>query len=209
MKMKEITCLDALAIKHNTDKSSLNHNYTKHYEKIFGPIRYQDLNIVEIGVWEGASLRMWRDYFPNAKIVGVDKHDRGIQVEGVDIVICSQDNPSLSDLLPGRLDIVIDDASHINALTITTFKNIFPHVKPGGLYIIEDLQTSYDPVNYDGHLDPDAFKPQITAMQFCKRLADELNRHNFPQEYRWGYNLESVQFYPNMCVITKGALNAR
>lgn len=194
--------LNDLAIKYNTDKSTLNHGYTVHYDKLFSPIRDEKLNIVEIGVWEGASLRMWRDYFPNATITGVDKHDRDIQVEGVEIVICSQDSPELPDLLPARLDIIIDDASHINSLTIQTFKNLFPHLKPGGLYIIEDLQTSYDSTNYDGDPNPWTLKSD-TAMQFCKRLTDELNKHDFPKEYRWGYNLQSVQFFPNMCVITK------
>lgn len=194
--------LDQFALKHGTDKSSQNHGYTRWYENLFSPIRFQHLNFVEIGIWEGASLRMWREYFPHATITGVDNADRNIQVKDVSIVISSQDHPSLPELLPRPIDILIDDASHINALTIKTFQNLWPEVSPGGFYIIEDLQTSYDATHYDGDPNPDTNTP--TAMQFCKRLADELNQSDFPQEYRQGYtDIESVQFYPNMCVITK------
>lgn len=193
--------LNDLALKYNTDKASPGHGYTRWYEQIFAPRKNDHLYLVEIGVWEGASLRMWRDYFPNATITGVDKHDRGIQVEGANVVISDQDSPTLAATLNPPFDIVIDDASHINALTIQTFKNIFPHLVPGGIYVIEDLQTSYNPTHYEGSPDPSTHHD--TAMQFCKRLADELNSFAFSPQYQWGYRLESVQFFPNMCVITK------
>lgn len=194
--------LNDLAIKHNTDKSTLNHGYTKWYDMLFSNIREEPLTIVEIGVWEGASLRMWREYFPNATITGVDKVDREIQVDGVDIIICGQDDPDLISTLPNPIDILIDDASHINSLTVQTFQNLFPLIKSGGgMYVIEDLQTSYDQVNYDGDPNPDT--AISTAMQYCKRLTDELNKSNFPAEYRLGYSLQSVQFFPNMCVLVK------
>jgi len=193
--------LNDLALKHGTDKASNCHNYTRWYEQLFAPRKNDHLCLIEVGVWEGASLRMWREYFPNATITGVDKHDRGIQVKDVNVVISDQDSPTLAATLNPPFDIVIDDASHINALTITTFKNLFPHVISGGMYVIEDLQTSYDPINYDGSHDPSTH--HCTAMQFCKRLADEVNHFAFSPQYSLGYKLESVQFFPNMCVITK------
>jgi hypothetical protein len=193
--------LNDLALKHNTDKATPGHGYTRWYERLFSPLRNTPLTLVEIGIWEGASLRMWRDYFPHATIVGVDNADRNIQIDNTQVVISGQDHPSLPALLPTPIDILIDDASHINALTIKTFQNLWRLVAPGGFYIIEDLQTSYDAVHYDGHPDPST---SPTAMNFFKRLADELNRFAFSPDYYLGYpDLESVQFFPNMCVITK------
>ena len=64
--------LDELGILHGTDKGSLGHGYLGHYERILGPLRDEPITILEIGVSDGASLRMWADYFTRATIVGVD-----------------------------------------------------------------------------------------------------------------------------------------
>lgn len=64
--------LDNLAIQFGTDKSSLYHNYTEKYERFFHPWKHRKLNILEIGIYEGASLKMWEAYFPNAQIWGMD-----------------------------------------------------------------------------------------------------------------------------------------
>lgn len=196
-----MTTLDELAVRYGTDKSTLCHGYTRWYERLFEPIRDLPLDVLELGIWEGSSLRMWRSYFPNATITGVDRADRGITVDGVTVVICDQDDDSLPGLVGGPFDIVIDDASHLAGPTIASFRNLFPLLRLGGTYVIEDLQTSYNAVDYDGNPDPNGDTP--TAMQFCKRLADELNRPHFPPAYRLGYDVSSVQFWPNMCAVTK------
>ena len=194
--------LNDLALKYNTDKATSGHGYTRWYEQLFSPLKYTPLTLVEIGIWEGASLRMWREYFPEATVVGVDNADRNVQVDNTQIVISGQDHPSLPELLPTPIDILIDDASHINALTIKTFQNLWRLVAPGGFYIIEDLQTSYDPVHYDG--DPNPNTTTLTAMTFLKKLADELNRFAFSTYHYLGYpDIESVSFYPNMCAVRK------
>jgi hypothetical protein len=64
--------LDELGLKYGTDKASLHHNYLNFYEGFVAPLRDQPLTLLEIGVFQGASLRMWREYFPYAKVVGVD-----------------------------------------------------------------------------------------------------------------------------------------
>lgn len=194
-----VSSLDALALLHGTDKSSAGHGYTRHYEGMFEPIRHLTLDVVELGVWEGASLRMWRDYFPNANITGVDRSDRNIVVGDTRIIICDQDDDTLPELL-GPLDIIIDDASHSADPTIKAFHNLFPLLRPGGTYVIEDLQTSYS-IDYGG--DPDPTSTTATGMQLCKRLADELQASEFPAQHHLGYAVKAVQFWPNMCAVTK------
>src|SRR6266436_5520710 len=76
-----IMTLDELGHKHGTDKSSGGHAYLDWYETFFQPIRYKSFTFVEIGVGSGASIRMWRDYFPNALIVGMDIDDKTEFVE--------------------------------------------------------------------------------------------------------------------------------
>ncbi|WP_138774321.1 class I SAM-dependent methyltransferase [Desulfohalovibrio reitneri] len=102
----------------------------------------------------GSSLRMWRTYFPKARVYGIDIHDKkshderriktfkGSQVDGdfLDRVI---------DEI-GRPDIIIDDGSHINSHIIGSFEHLFPKMKEGGIYAVEDQQTSYWPEHYGG-----------------------------------------------------------
>jgi len=216
----DLTRLDDLALKYGTDKGSSDHNYCPHYERYLAPRREDPLTMLEIGVWEGASLHMWREYLPNATIVGLDKYDRDVQIDGVEIHIGDQDDAAFLNRvaeIAGAFDVIIDDASHISSKTIRSFELFYPHLKPGGLYVIEDLQTSYDPVNYthmEASWNPDLppMMPgvprrvrNLTAMQFCKRLADEVNRGMYPDKHRLGYDLASVQFFPNIAFITKSS----
>lgn len=203
-----MSSLSDLAAKYGTDK--LDHGYIPHYERHlpFGPI-----TLLEVGVWEGASLRMWRDYYSSheSQIVGVDKHDRDIKIDGVKIIIQDQDDEigwHCLGQLAGGFDVIIDDASHISSKTIATFTQTWPWLAPGGLYVIEDLQTSYDVENYgkrEACSDPRGKTSggRLTAMQFCKRLADEVNRHEFGSSHRMGFDVGAISFYPNICFITK------
>ncbi len=175
-----------------------------------GPIRYQALTLLELGVWHGASLRMWLEYLPNAQIIGVDT-SAPIVIDDPNVVVWQDDQTS--DTLGqrirrsfGDLDVIIDDASHISSNTIKSFEQLWWYLKPGGFYVIEDLQTSYDPENYGREeADEDPVTPVFTAMGFCKRLADEVQRHQFPNEYWLGYAIESVCFYENICIVQKAS----
>lgn len=217
------TSLDKLALRHGTDKASTHHNYTPHYEQYFAAHRNEPLSLLELGVYKGASLRAWRDYFPNATITGVDISPP-VEVEGCVVFQGSQDDAEFLDHLArhtGPYDIIVDDASHLSSLTIHSFEILYPHLKPGGIYVIEDLHSSYHDWFYRGSgvhrfleacSNPDT--TIRTAMQFCKRLADEVNfdpdaeveGHKwalFPREYWNGYHLSSVQFFYDICFITK------
>jgi len=178
--------LDELALHYGTDKSSAGHGYTAFYEQYLGPLRDGPITLLELGVWEGASLRLWRDYLSHARIIGVDKYDRDIHIDGVEIVIAEQDDRSIARL--GSFDVIVDDASHLSSKTIRSFHHLFPRLRPGGLYVIEDLQTSYDTEHYE--------EGQQTAMQFCQELVHYVN--GVPTD-----ELLSVHFLPNICFVTK------
>jgi 8-demethyl-8-(2-methoxy-alpha-L-rhamnosyl)tetracenomycin-C 3'-O-methyltransferase len=209
--------LDDIALRQGTDKGSTDHNYCPYYERYLEHLRDEPITLVEIGVWQGASLRMWREYFSKATIIGVDNIDRPVDTGGAEVVIADQSSKQDLDSLRtfrGPFDVVIDDGSHVSSLTINTFEMLWPALNPGGLYVVEDLQTSYDPENYssneasrnpDAHLGYSTRRPEYTAMQFCKRLADEVNRKLFPAEYWWGHEVESVQFFQNICFIVKAS----
>lgn len=213
--------LDDLAKLYGTDKGPTEHNYTPLYDQHFWLRRCDQLTLLELGIYRGASLRMWRDYFPNATIIGLDRnYPPSGALEGMDVVCIQADQNDANVIdhlgsLYGPLHIVIDDASHISSKTIRSFELLWPHLAPGGIYVIEDLQTSYDPLNYGHteascdpdlepmHLNPPGGIRRKTAMQFCKRLADEVNAGLYPDRYRLGYDIASVEFHLNICFITK------
>ena len=121
------------------------------YDSVLEPWLEKDIVLLELGVNKGGSLLLWRDYFPRGSIVGIDIHpprdfhppDRVHVFEGN-----QADKACLSrvadQMAPGGIDIVIDDASHVGELTKTSFWHLFDnHLKPGGLYVIEDWGTGY------------------------------------------------------------------
>lgn len=144
------SALDVLASKYGTDKASTHHNYVAIYEKYFEAISSSTRGLLEIGVGgvnyrgvAGSSLRMWADYFPQAQVVGIDidPSAAGEYGERVHVVIGDQTRRSVLNraisLLPS-IDIIIDDGAHMNVLTIATFEYLFPKLRPGGIYVIED-----------------------------------------------------------------------
>lgn len=148
--------LDEIALQHQTDKASDVHDYCRTvYESLFEPLRTDPITLLELGVSEGSSIRTWRDYFPNATIIGVDnnlqvgldKDLKHLDLNELNIFLYELDqaDPQLPTVIAEHipLDIVIDDCSHDNSMTAASFNLLWPCLKPGGLYIIEDL-CSYE-----------------------------------------------------------------
>lgn len=140
--------LDELAIHFGTDKSSKGHSYTQYYELMLGGLRDKEVNLLEIGVDKGASLQMWDAYFNRALIWGIDIEDKS-QYDGARIktLVCDQSSPdSLADLKANvpELDIIIEDGSHVGSHQFTSFVELYPHLKVGGIYVIEDVLCSFD-----------------------------------------------------------------
>lgn len=141
--------LDSLGILAGTvSKSSLWGDYLRHYQREFWPFRDQQINVIEIGIAGGGSLRMWADFFTKAQIVGIDINPncRRFADDRVAVEVGSQADP---DFLTGVCDrysptIVIDDGSHQADHIRFTFEHVFPRVAPGGCYVIEDLHYHFN-----------------------------------------------------------------
>jgi hypothetical protein len=106
---------------------------------LFYQLRAREINLVEIGVWTGKSCLVWFDYFPSAKIFGIDINPKCAAGLPFNLVIGNSTQPEILEQLPERLDVVIDDGSHIPAEQIATFELLFPRLADDGIYIIEDI----------------------------------------------------------------------
>ena len=194
--------LEDIFRKHGTDKVDM-HHYAQHYERHFG--RMKPMNLLEIGVGHGQSLAAWTEYFPGTSIYGMDVEDkshipftiyRGHQADPRAI-------GKMLDNHPNGFEIIIDDGSHSSEDTIATLLMLWPSVTPNGVYVIEDLQTSYWP-SFAGSPWPNL----RTSMQFLKSLVDGLNWEEIEQPF---YNptlfdrtLLGISFYHNIAFLQKG-----
>lgn len=132
--------LTEIANHHRTDKGEIDHNYTQVYEKYFLPLRYKKVSILELGVACGCSLKMWANYFTDATVVGIDIREECANLcksYGNIHIIVHDATKLLSDK---EFDIIIDDASHNEVDIYKAFNNLWPKVKKGGYYCIEDYR---------------------------------------------------------------------
>jgi hypothetical protein len=203
-----------LAAHFKTDKWG-GHRYAQHYQRHLQHLKNDSFNLLEIGIGGysragqgGASLRMWKHFFPNAQIFGMDIQDKSfVDEDRITTFIGDQSDPaSLTGIADktGTLDVIIDDGSHRSAHVITTFETLFPLLRDGGIYAVEDTQTSYWP-EWQGSEDRD---DPATSMSLLKRLADGLNYEEFVDaDYEPSYsdlNIVGMHFYHNLVIIEKG-----
>lgn len=150
-------------------------HYFDIYEKHFERFRNRPVTMLEIGVFGGGSLAMWRAYLgPQARIIGVDINPacKQHEAEGIEIHIGSQDDPALLDKILAdhpAIDIVLDDGSHKMPHLTATFQHLYPRISPHGVYMVEDLHTCYWEEFGGGLNRPGSF------MELAKELMDSLN----------------------------------
>jgi hypothetical protein len=153
-----------------TDKGIFGHGFTDVYERFFYPLKYKPIRICEIGIDKGESLRLWEKYFPKASICGIDIDDKSfLNSKRIHTFVADQGSRSkLRQFLRtygGAYDIILDDGGHDMNLQQISFSYLFPSVKPGGLYIIEDVHTSL-PQFYPGFgVDPDGANSTLRMIQ--------------------------------------------
>lgn len=211
--------LSKIAKKYITDKGLGGHGYTPIYDKYFKDLNISNLLEIGIGGYErdshgGGSLKMWKEYFSNAVIHGVDIHDKSfVNSDRIKTYVIDQtDSEGLNKLIDdiGSPDIIIDDASHINQKTVETFKILFKRLKEGGIYVIEDTHTSYWNDIYGGTVNLNGY----SVMNFFKTLSDYLNIEHIPDEGKKKEVMEltenfgidkivSIHFYKQLIFIFK------
>jgi SAM-dependent methyltransferase len=148
--------LQRAAREYGTDKAG---DYLANYVRELGHLADRPIALLELGVREGASLLLWRDMFPEGRIAGLDVNPMSLDDDSGRVRSyqgLQQDRATLdrigSEVAPDGFDVIVDDASHLGRHTAASFWHLFPHhLKPGGVYVIEDWGTGYWPKWPDGH----------------------------------------------------------
>lgn len=183
--------------KYSTDK--ITHGYYPFYEKHFSD-KLDCRHVMEIGVYNGDSLKLFSDYFKDAKIYGIDlNYINNIDSDKIKTFIANQSDKiqlgKILDELSCELDIVIDDGSHIMKDQQTSFGFLFKHLKSGGIYIIEDLHTSH-PDLFPYHKSSDDL---ITTIEMLKTfISDKKIISNYIESEDIEYlenNIESIDIW--------------
>jgi hypothetical protein len=158
-------------------RSIKNDSYFPVYDKLLSKYIDASPTVVEVGILGGGSLFTWRDFFgPNARIIGVELNPAATKWRdhGFEIFIGDQSSDAFWDDFFGRvgdIDILIDDGGHTNYQQLKTLHKSIPHIKPGGVVIIEDTQASY--MKHFGN------PTKYSFMNFCGAAAHKINDRYF------------------------------
>ena len=178
------------------------------YEDYFKDYKDKKIKILEIGVDKGHSLRIWREYFSKAKICGIDINEIKFKIDGVDII--KADQSKIKDLTSickkyKSFDIIIDDGGHHSNQIITSLNFLFDYLNDNGLYVIEDLQTSYFPRFGGSRLN---LNHKNTSMNYLKSITDSINYEQndkpFYETKKFDGQIKFVHFFQNIAIIKKG-----
>lgn len=185
------------------------YHYADIYAALLGLYAGRNLCLVELGIGYGGCLEMWREFFgAESKIVGIDLNSKPYDDPGIQFIHGDQSKreflKTIPDLIP-KIDIFIDDGSHVNSHQIATMEEVFAHVSPGGLYIVEDVHTSYRSGEYQGgYRHPESF------IEYCKNIIDTLHHteddriiKENPVREIFVHQIDYIAFYPTMVVIKK------
>lgn len=182
-------------------------HYFDVYDRHFSRFRGKDIIILEVGVSQGGSLQMWKDYFgPKAKIFGIDVNPKckELEEENIKIFIGSQsDRKFLNEVKKSipKVDILIDDGGHTMEQQIVTYEEMFDQVKDNGVYLCEDLHTSYWLKWGGGH------QRSGTFIEYSKNFIDQLNAHHSEQKKfkvnKFTESVDSIHYYDSILVLEK------
>lgn len=182
-------------------------HYFDIYDRHFKRFQNKDVVILEIGVSEGGSLQMWKEYFgKDARIYGIDINPRckELEEENIKIFIGSQSDrdflKEVKNLIP-KVDILIDDGGHTMEQQRISFEELFDHVKQDGVYLVEDLHTSYW-LPFGG-----GYKRKNTFIEYSKNFIDYLNAFHSRQKSlkinSFTKSVDSLHYYDSILVIEK------
>ena len=140
--------LTEIGIRYGTDKAYY-HSFTEFYNDYFEQFLGKPINILEIGIASGGSLSTLREYFPHATIYAIDINQQSVNLklgDNVHTYLCSQDDFEKLKILfcNIKFDIIIEDGSHMTSHQQSSLGFFFPYLNKKGIYICEDLHTSYN-----------------------------------------------------------------
>ncbi|MDQ0416858.1 cephalosporin hydroxylase [Croceifilum oryzae] len=185
-------------------------HYFDIYERHLAKFVDKPVNVLEIGIYRGGSLPMWKHYFgEQATIYGMDINPgcKAFEEERVHVLIGDQGDPNFWRMIKPSLptfDIIIDDGGHYMHQQILTFQELYSSMSPHGVYLVEDLHSSYMP-EYGGALEkPDTF------VEYSKKLIDQL--HFFHEKFtppptEITKSTHSLHYYDSVLVVEKKPMN--
>jgi hypothetical protein len=187
-------------------------HYFDIYDRHFARFKGKDVCLVEFGVFQGGSLQMWKHYFgPKAKIYGIDinPHCKQLEEDQIEIIIGDQEDRNFLRSLAARIphiDILLDDGGHTMKQQLCTYEELFTHVAANGVYLCEDLHTSYWPEWGGG------YRRRGTFIEFSKNFIDLIHAWHSVQPKRFAVNeftksVHSLHYYDSILVIEKRPMN--
>lgn len=202
--------LDTIFQRHLCDKSNAAHCYTAYYESILNP---HPSHLLEIGIFEGASLKSWWEYLPNTEIYGVDDNSRNVldfleerilNLPSVHYVFGDsreiETKNKIQQMQP-EFDIIIDDGSHYPKDQLETFLNFFPLLKPNGIYVIEDVipchLPDHDASSHKNDKRVDEFTKEFYEHIFIPKLQahGSVSFHDFREESKVNQKRYGINSY--------------
>jgi hypothetical protein len=183
-------------------------HYFQIYEREMNCFLNKPISFLEIGVFKGGSIPMWKDYFPKGSsltFIDIDPACKDLEIEGTQVRIGNQADPDFLAALAqefGPFDLILDDGSHISQHQIKSFENLWPHLKNGGLYMVEDCHTSYWP-GFGG-----GYRNEASFIEYGKRLIDTMHSWYTDQDDLFPFQpmakeLNSVRFFDSIVAIEK------
>lgn len=182
--------LYSLGLKHKTDKAT--HGYLDVYDVALSVLKNSPIQMLEIGIQDGFSLKMWEEYFPNGMIYGADIHNKQMfDTKRIKTFIVNQEKKNQLSALPKHLDFIIDDGGHIMLQQQITLVTLFDHLKSEGIYILEDLHTS-NPVLYPEY-GSNSYNNTLQLLKDLKAGKSSLNSRYFISEMEFNKLLEEIK----------------
>lgn len=175
-------------------------NYFRIYDELFNKYKNKKIIFVDIGIFSGGSLFMWRNFFgKKARIIGIDLNPDSKQFEkyGFEIFIGDQSKKSFWKSFfkkIGKVDIILDDGGHTNYQQIITTNECIPMIKDNGMLIIEDVHTSFIKKKF--------YNPsKLSFINYSKKIIDDINTR-FPIIKDFNYSLNKfiykIQFFESI-----------
>ena len=225
---QQSSLLDKYGFLNNTDKASISinfyseivnsHDYLRHYDYLFQAFRSEKFSLIEFGCLDGASLRMWEKYFPNAQIYGVDLDEtaKRHETERIHVVIGDATEKKTFDELKSAVTqafIILDDASHAWGDQRRSFELFWDLVAPGGFYVIEDLECgtlgaypAYPPKILDSQPFCDYMHDLSKFLRWAPDREPEKNAYHFDD---LPAHIQKIEREIDMCTFIPGSIIVR